>query len=273
MVRLENLNSSYEKIEDELLSFEKWLHEAWGTGFYQDLSDEDYDYALNLALKTAADIDANILLCDGLSLRELLVLKKKFGINVSYYAARAPAPTTTQNVSKQVFGNPNLKEAITGDKLIESKVWKGEVIEEITKPPRIGSQRGLIFFTQYPDTPFHGARSHRTTQVQDVSNVISQILSLIENLSQNIPLVVTGDHGYIYLGSNPQRFLWIPSRREERCGGEYGENGLKIDGINVAVGRYHANVGPNSNTFIAHGGVSLTESLVPVITIEKGVKS
>ena len=273
LIELENLALSYEKVEDQFLSFEKWLHEAWGTGFYQNLTDKEHGWALNLAFKIAAEKNTNLLICDGFSLRELLVLKNKFGEGLSYNVARAPAPTTTQYVSKKIFGLPNLKEAITGDKLIEGKIWKGEVVEDITLPPRIGNQRGLVFLTQYPDTPLHGARSHRTTQVQDVSNILNQILRLIEVLAQNIPLTVTGDHGYIYLGTNPQRFLWIPSKRQERFDGEYGENKLKIEGKNVAVGRYHSNVGPGSNTFITHGGVSLTESLVPIVTIEKGEKS
>lgn len=88
-------------------------------------------------------------------------------------------------------------------------------------------------------------------------------------LSKNAPLIVTGDHGYIYLGANPARYLWGSApKKQERFGGEYGDNCLEIDGKKVAIGRIHVNVGPGTNTFIAHGGVSLTESLVPVVTIE-----
>jgi hypothetical protein len=162
----------------------------------------------------------------------------------------------------------HLKDAFRGETLYEGKTWHSEVITDIANPPRIGNQRSRLFLIQFPDAPLTGARSHRTPQVQDVSSVISQLLDLIESLSHNAPLVVTGDHGYIYLGANPARYLWGSSpRKQERSGGEYGENGIEVDGVKVAVGRLHVNVGPGSNTFIAHGGVSLTESLVPVATL------
>jgi hypothetical protein len=274
LVDLDDLASSYARMEEELQAFERWLHDSWGTDFYRNLASTEYGWALPKALRKAAEMDVNVLVCDGLSLRELLAIRRRFGDAVSYTVERTPAPTTTENVSMKVFGSPNLKDAFRGETLYEGKTWHSEVIADITNPPRIGSQRSRLFLIQYPDAPLHGARSHRTTQVQDVSRVISQLLDLIESLSRNAPLVVTGDHGYIYLGVNPARYLWGSApRRQERFGGEYGENCTEVDGIKVAVGRLHVNVGPGSNTFIAHGGVSLTESLVPVATLGAGATS
>ena len=274
LVDLDDLASSYARMEEELQAFERWLHDSWGTGFYRNLASAEYGWALPKALRKAAEMDVNVLVCDGFSLRELLALRRRFGDAVSYTVERTPAPTTTENVSMKVFGPSNLKDAFRGETLYEGKTWHSEVITDIANPPRIGNQRSRLFLTQYPDAPLHGARSHRTTQVQDVSSVISQLLDLIESLSRNAPLVVTGDHGYIYLGANPARYLWGSApRKQERFGGEYGENCIEVDGIKVAVGRLHVNVGPGGNTFIAHGGVSLTESLVPVATLGAGATS
>jgi hypothetical protein len=274
LVDLDDLASSYGRIEEELQAFERWLHDSWGTGFYRDLASAEYGWALPKALRKAAEMDVNVLVCDGFSLRELLAIRRRFGDAVSYTVERTPAPTTTENVSLKVFGSPNLKDSFLGETLYEGKTWHSEVIADITNPPRIGNQRSRLLLTQYPDAPLTGARIHRTTQVQDVSSVITQLLDLIESLSHNAPLVVTGDHGYIYLGANPARYLWGSApRKQERFGGEYGENGIEVDGIKVAVGRLHVNVGPGSNTFIAHGGVSLTESLVPIVSIGVGASS
>ena len=270
MVNSSDLSGSYGLMEETLQSFEEWLHNAWGMGFYRSLASTEYGWALPQALRRASEIDANVLVCDGLSIRELLVLRKRITTNLTYTVERTPAPTTTENVSMKVFGSHSLKDAFRGETMYEGKTWQSEVVEDITNPPRIGNKRGCLLLTQFPDAPLSGARSHRTTQVQDISNVINQLLDLIESLSHNAPLVVTGDHGYIFLGANPARYLWGSApKRQERFGGEYGEQCLEIDGVKVAVGRNHVNVGPGTNTFIAHGGVSLTESLVPVVTVGK----
>ena len=271
-VDLSDLTSSYGRIEEWLQSFEEWLHDAWGLGFYRCLASADHGWALQKALQKAAEIDANVLVCDGFSIRELLTLKKKIGDKFTYTIERAPAPTTTQNVAMKIFGSPTLKDFFRGETHYEGHVWRSEVITDILSPPRIGSGRGHLLLTQYPDTPLHGARSHRTTQVQDVSKVIGQLLDLIESMSLNAPLVVTGDHGYIYLGTNPSKYFWGSApKRQERFGGEYGDNCIETEGadgrVKVAVGRIHVNVVQGSNTFITHGGISLTESTVPIVTI------
>ncbi|MFH2110808.1 MAG: hypothetical protein ABIJ47_06040 [Candidatus Bathyarchaeota archaeon] len=268
LMDLDDVVSSYDKVEEWLQGFEKWLHDAWGSDLYRNLAIEEHGWALQKALQRAAEIDANVLVCDGFSIRELLALQNKLGDRLHYTVERTPAPTTTQNVSMKIFHTPSLKDAFTGEKLYEGRTWRGDVIADIMNPPRVGSSRGHLLLTQYPDAPLTGARAHRTTQVQDVSRVVGPLIDLVESLSRNAPLVVTGDHGYIYLGSNPAKYFWGSSpRRQERYGGEYGDNGLEVDGISVAVGRIHVNVSPGSNTFIAHGGVSLTESLVPVVTV------
>jgi hypothetical protein len=270
LVQIENISNSYDGIEEHLRDFELWLHNIWGIPFYQVLLGKEADWAIPKAFKMAKKKDCNILICDGFSIRELLVLEKAFAGKITYQSGRSPVPTTTGNVSMKVFSSTGLKEAISGSKLYWGKEWTGRIIDDISNPPRIGSQSNLMFLTQHTDATLHQARAHSTTQIQDVSKVITQIINLIEELSKNSQLVITGDHGYIYLGSNPNKYMWVPYRRQERYGGEYGENGIEVDGTKVAVGRYHANVSTGSNTFITHGGISLTESLVPIVTIEAG---
>jgi len=270
LVDVDDISASYDRIEEEIRDFEQWLNNIWGQSFYRLLVGGKEDWALPKAFKAADERDGNILICDGLSLRELLVLKRAFQGRVNYMAGKAPVPTTTDTVVRKVFNSVGLKDAITGSKLYWGRQWTGQIIEDISDPPRLGGQRGLMFLTHYPDAPLHQARSHRTTQIQDISKVIKEVVTLVEELSRNVPLIVTGDHGYIYLGTNPNKYMWLPYRRQERFGGEYGENGIEVEDIKVATGRYHAPIISGSTTFIVHGGISLTESLVPIIVIEAG---
>jgi hypothetical protein len=267
----EDLGSTYGEVEEKLRDFEEWLHQAWGRGFYETLVTNAEGWALTKTFRTAAENRGNVLVCDGFSIRELLVLRHHFKERLSYKVGRAPAPTTTENVAKSFFQTTTLKEAFTTDRLIEGEMWRGEIINDLNKPPRLGSETGHMLLSQYPDSPLTHAVVHRTTQVQDLTIVIDQIIELVEHLTRNTPLTITGDHGYIYLGPNPQRNLWDPYIRAERYGGNYGEKGMRVKDVNVAIGRFHANPTSGSNTFITHGGVSLTESLVPVVTIDAGV--
>ena len=268
MMELSNLTRSYEEIEEELREIERWLHEIWGTDFYHTLVGDKDDYPILKAFDVAGELKGNVLICDGFSLRELIVLIKKIPTRITYYPGRAPAPTTTQNVVKKTFNVQGLMEAITGIKLIKGRTWEGQIIKDISKTPRIGRQTGKMFLTYYPDDPLHRARTHGKTRVQDISTIMEQLTNLIKELSTNSPLVVTGDHGYIYVGDNANKYMWLPYRRQDRYGEDYKEHYIETDGEKVAVGRYHAKVSGRSKNIVVHGGVSLCESLVPIAIIE-----
>jgi len=263
---LGDLSGSLDRVEKDLRDFEKWLDEVWGQGFYWSLIGDDL--AIPKAFKAAEELGANILLLDGFSVRELLVLIKALPGRMEYVAGRAPAPTTTETAARKIFGSGNLKEALTGSKLYWGRKWEGVFIENPEDSPRTAKKTGMMFFTVYPDAPLHQARKYGAAVVQDVSNVMGQVVKLVEELSRNAPLVLTGDHGYIYLGDNPAKYMWVPYRRQPRFGGEYGGDCIEVDGVKVAVGRRHTPVSRRSGAVITHGGVSLTESLVPIVTVE-----
>jgi len=265
---LVNITRSYERFEEELMDFEKWLHQVWGNGFYETLIGNTEDYAIPKAFQLADRKKGNILFFDGFSIRELLILLKAFPDRLQYDVGRAPVPTTTESAAKKVFQSSGLKEALTGTKLYWGKKWRGALIEDISHPPRIGSQTGLMFLTYYPDAPLHHAIRYGSAVVQNISEVIKQILQLVTEMSRNVPLIMTGDHGYIYLSDNPNKYMWLPYRRQQRFGEEYNSNFMEINGIKVAIGRYHAPLSSRSDAVITHGGISLSESLVPIVILE-----
>jgi hypothetical protein len=269
LIQLNDLNASFERLETQLSSLELWLHEAWGHDFYKSLITTPDKWALTKAFEDAKSQNSNILISDGFSLRELLVLKKAFGDRLRYKVGLSPVPTITESAARQFFQVNNLTNAFDGERLIMGERWKGRVINSILSPPQIGVSTGNMLLTQFPDAPLTGALAHRTTQVQDVATVMELLINLIKGLATHSPLTITGDHGYIYLGPNPQSYMW-KYIKTERNGGKYGEDGLQLDDCTVAVGRNHVNATIGGNTFITHGGVSLTESIVPVVTIKPG---
>jgi hypothetical protein len=270
MIDLDSIGSSYERMEDELCRFEEWLHEVWGMGFYRYLLGRPEDRALLKAYRIAGEREANVLVADGLSLRELLFLKKALGPRLSYSIGRAFHPSNTATAARSFFGTSSLEEAFQGKRLIEGREWTGMVIGDVRAPPKIGGRRNLSLLTYYPDAPLHSAVKYGVAEIQDLSRVVGDLLRLVSELSQVSDLVITGDHGYIFLGKSPNRFLWRWSGRSERYGGSYGSYGLDADGVALALGRFHAPDVRRSGAFIVHGGVSLTESLVPVIIVKGG---
>ena len=157
-----DITQSYEKIEEEISKFERWLYDVWGREFYEMLiKDNREEWALVKAFKTAGEKEANILVCDGLSMRELIVLKIMFNDRVHYKVGYAPHPTRTQSAAKKVFNALTLESVFsTGSRLIEGYKWKTEIIKDIGRPPRIGSKKGLAFLTYYPDAPLHLSLIH-----------------------------------------------------------------------------------------------------------------
>lgn len=267
---LGNIGSSYERLEDELSRFEEWLHEVWGVSFYHSLVGETEERALSKAYRIAGERDANVLIADGFSIRELLVLMKALPGRVTYSAVRAVYPTTTSTAARSFFGTKSLEDAFHGSRLIDGREWWGKVISDVRDPPKIGSQKHLSMLTYYPDAPLHNAVKYGIAAIQDISRVIGDLIQLISELALISDLVVTGDHGYIFLGRSPNRYLWRWIGRAERQGGSYGNYGLNLGGEKAAIGRFHAPDVQRSGAFIVHGGVSLTESLVPIITVKGG---
>lgn len=266
---LNELSDSYVEIEREISSFEKWLFDVWGKTMYSYMINKSREkLALSKAFSIAAEIRANVLVADGYSFREHAAVKKALGSRVSEYYGIAPTPSLTSEASKLFFGTNDLKAAFsTGSRLIEGEMWETLIVENIRDPPRIGKKSRIAILTYYPDAPLHEARKYGVVELHDVGRVVEDLLSLIEELSKGVPLVVTGDHGYIFTRGNPALFLWRGWKPLNRYGESYGDIGEEINGTPVAIGRLHAPKAKDS--MIAHGGVSLAESLVPVTVIKE----
>ncbi len=174
----------------------------------------------------------------------------------------------TSEVSKIFFDTPDLKSAFSyGNRFIEGISWEMCIVDKIRDPPKVGKKRGIAFLTYYPDAPLHEAKKYGIVELHDITTVVNDLVGLIDKLSSGAPLVVTGDHGYIFTKGNPGLFLWKGWESKNRYGESYGKFQLEIGGITLAAGRKHAP--KTTESMITHGGVSLTESLVPITVINK----
>ncbi|RLG48008.1 MAG: hypothetical protein DRO06_02005 [Thermoproteota archaeon] len=261
-----DLALGYEELEEEISGLERWLFEVWGMEMYRLMLEFEPRLSIREAFGVASRIDANVLIADGYSFREHVLLERALGRELSFSLGLAAVPTTTSAAASSAFETQNMAEAFRGSLLIEGVEWEGIVVEDVRDPPRIGTRSGLAILSYYPDAPLHEAVKYGVVRVQDLEDVLSSFSEMVRELSSGRDLVVTGDHGYIFLGDNPNRYLWR-WKRVERVGGSYsaGES-LEVDGKRVAVGRWHA---PSSGSFIAHGGVSLAECLVPITVVRR----
>lgn len=269
LMSLQDIGESYERLEEQLCEFEKWLDDIWGMAFYRLLSEGAGGRALAKAYRMAGQRGCNILVADGLSLRELLLLLRAFPGRVEYEAGYAFHPTTTLIAARSFYGQNTLDSSFQGRRLIEGYEWSGSVVTDTRSPPKVGGRTGIHFLTYYPDAPLHNAVKYGVAMVQDVSQVMSDLIYLISELTLVSDLVVTGDHGYIYLGKSPNKYLWRWIGRSDRHGGNYGVRTLEVDGETMATGRCDCPDVRQSGAFIVHGGASLTESLVPVILVRR----
>lgn len=271
-LNLNSIESFYHRLEYELAKLELWLYEVWGLSFYKDFLAYRglREPAITRAFRYAKECGGNVLVSDGFSVRELLVIKRALGDRFrKFELGYAPAPTLTSNVARIVFNVDTMHDAFTGLKTIEDKVWRMVMIEDVENPPRIGAQGGTAFFTYHPDGPLHHAERYGV-KFYGIDRAIRELVNLVNRLLKvGRPLVVTGDHGYIFIGGKPEKTLWPGWRRAPRCGGDittYGKLHIKIDDIGVAVGRRHCDITAKKRT-ISHGGISITESIVPIVLL------
>jgi len=261
----------YSEFEQKVSLFEQWLYENWGTEVYELLIPENKEeISIITAFQRASEINANVLIADGFSIRELIFLINEFGKDrVTYEFSYAYPPTITSKAATIVFGSPTMKEYFNNKEIIiTGKQWKTRLIETPMDPPRIGHETGFAFYSYYPDAPLHNAQIHGTT-LQNIGEVIKKLINMVKELSRYTNLVITGDHGYIFLGNNPNLYLWKPIKSPR-----FGENLKKppyliVKKEAVAIGRFHAL--KSRDSFITHGGISIMESLVPVVIIRREI--
>jgi len=263
----------YEKYEARVATIERWLYGSWGIEMYRLLVEKSKlkaNVSILKALELAEQINGNVLIGDGFSIREAIVLSSRFKDRMRELSfGIAPPPTVTSESLNKQLGESSIAKLIEkGSITIGGRRWRTNYVD----PSRIGGPvkaSDTIFITDLPDAVLHVTIRHGRKTINEDA-VVNQLCGIIEVLSELQPLVITGDHGYLYLNLSPNIYMWSPVIESPRYGSREDVKGneerqlVEVDNKVVVVGRYHL---PSRHALIAHGGVSLLESLVPILVV------
>jgi hypothetical protein len=220
-----------------------------------------------------------LLLIDALSLREIpLILEHMAAHNMTPQMdiAMVPPPTETSDFARRHYG-------ASGPSGLAQQAHRHpfafrHVTEEAWQPSFQSDERQRFIWYAFPDNYF---RLKTTSYTKHVIQPIERILDAVlgdPNLVQ--PVIITGDHGYIWQGGS---CAWPLKAQEARLMAQSFKHGrstttateqLAATGkvwvqANVAAARgrfaWGGRVRGDSSLF-KHGGVSLMECLVPWIT-------
>lgn len=229
-----------------------------------------------------------IVVFDGLSLREACYLKsqlrerrRKVELRYSFSAL----PSSTEAFCQKHLG-------VTSFSGLQNHVLRGFPADYCPDETRLNIPRasGALIAVGLPDPLLHRGRRGRT-QVVSLQSAFTRTWAALEKIleaASDKEIVVTTDHGYIYTGRNYADPLWSLGGQEKGrqlaqvFGGGRAVDAAKIgdvqrvewrdyvfcDGNQCLVkGRW---LWPSSGAGegVTHGGLSLIECLVPILTIQ-----
>ncbi|MFW9998327.1 MAG: hypothetical protein ACFFD4_40185 [Candidatus Odinarchaeota archaeon] len=280
-----NIQEHYQTAKVKIANYERLLAEPdplndqYGQlpSIYSIIAEKGYDCGGTVCLETQKRDDLVLIIMDGLSLREGIllefILKRKYQTELSYTLSVIPSDTDTFKV--KVFGTSNITK-------LPNLVY---VRDEFTYEP---TEDRYTIFTRFPDALIHDARKGYTvklsyTEIYDKTmKLLSKILSIIAG-GDTKQVLVTSDHGYIDFSAG----TWGLSKKEVKIFRDYfkGEsfipyqqneslkylenNGriIKVRNHYIVSGRYCWKRITGNFSHRKHGGISLMENLCPVIKI------
>lgn len=264
----EDLSDYYEKGEDKLRNFEKFLNKSYFE-FYNSLARSciNKDNIFDVYGKECCFI-----LMDGMSLRESAFLYKnleKNGFKIEHKFNYSSIPSETQNFREKIGTNKNFIQInnITNTKIpFDAKyVW-----------------------SQFPDIMLDKIKMGHSviSSLQEMYKTMETIVFDLINQIEAKKIIISSDHGYIRTEAGNVFTVDNKSAREmlrNTFGGKRSarideNNGMdnliaskyveEFDGYYVIKSLYSWPVKGKSSIYI-HGGLSLMECFTPVIVIEK----
>jgi len=230
--------------------------------------------------------DKNIVLMDGLSIREVELLSlnlERQGYKVEEYSYTfSQIPSTTQSFMKQFFGAASLTSLNNWNGYKVVTVSSGQV------PAFLPQREKCIVWISFPDELLHHARGLVNTPQEAITKTEVALGKVLDRLDAD-KIVLTSDHGYIYAKS-ATLFLKVHEADERVLkrvfGGSRGlapmESSAEIEQLrclpkdrNYVIfdekgcyirGRFYWSL-PGRQPDVAHGGLSFMECLVPMIRL------
>ena len=228
-----------------------------------------------------------IIILDGCSIREANLLigrLKEAGYQVTDYSyALSEVPSSTMAFNRSAFGTA---------RVASLRQWRQYQVVSIQsgKPPVLfPTVSDVLVWISYPDELLHKVRGEAVTPQEAFDKTVKVLLTTLDGLEAD-EFLVTSDHGYLYVEN--ATLFWSAGRDakvlRQLFGGRRavpaGDVGPQFDKLRqvprsrtyalfddegcYVQGRYHWSVqGPASD--IAHGGLSLMECLIPMMTVRR----
>ena len=219
---------------------------------------------------------------DGLSLREAPVVVEAVtdaGQEAATSYVIAPVPSETAEFARRNFNasGPSQIEATPRDfayRYVKREDWVPDFAADELK---------RVIWVLYPDNIFN-LDSQAVNYGQHIVQPVRRVLGAILQSEPVLPLIVTGDHGYLWQGGST---AWAVGDEEARLLARHFKAGRSTDAATAelvhsdkvwlsgtratARGRFawgHAVRG--APRLFKHGGVSLMEGLVPWVSVSRG---
>jgi len=229
-----------------------------------------------------------IIILDGCSIREANLLMgrlKEASYQVADYRyALSEVPSGTMAFNRNVFGTARVAS------LRQWRKYQVVSIESGQLPALFPVEREVLVWISYPDELLHKVQGEAVTPQEAFDKTAKVLLDTLDGLETD-GFFVTSDHGYLYVEN--ATLFWKASGDDEKVlrqlfGGRRtvpaGDVGPQFDRLRQVPkprtyalfddegcyvrGRYHWSVqGPASD--IVHGGLSLMECLVPVMSVRR----
>jgi hypothetical protein len=267
--------------EHRVSEFERELWDVWRDLYRLLEKDSPRKHRVDQLLDTD---QYTLVIFDGLSLREAPLIQtvmSDLGLVTETGFALSTVPSDTKYFTQQHFHAGGPAELEKGLGLLTSRfAFEYVKLEDWAADPAGKEPRQVIWAT-YPDNVFRLAPG--TVSYPRVVGPIQTILQSILQAGPPLPLVVTGDHGYVWQGGNtawqldPQETQLLASQfKGTRCTDNATGDLARcpkcwLSGkLAAARGRFAwgARV-KGAPVLYTHGGVSLMECIVPWITVSE----
>lgn len=233
----------------------------------------------------------SVVILDGCSIRELPrlvelaaasgrpILEQSFGF------AAVPSETEVFITQRMGLGLPSISPSnLPGRRELRDQGIRAYWFRQPTEQIKIEEgQEALLLWMRFPDMRFMDTHAATAALFDSIWDMLETVwMRTVQKVPQSRPVLVTSDHGYIFLGpglSEPRlngvdrslegkRYREFPANEEL----PYKKPGLWIDPIRrlaVVAGRVHnrPQAPSPSNSLYRHGGLSLMEMLTPWLVL------
>jgi len=224
-------------------------------------------------------VDNNVvIIADSLSVREAVLLKHYFHeldfVPETPFAI-APFPTLTESLAQKLM---NVSAPSSGRDTAEFAYRYIAGIGSVDQQS-YPNDRPLLIWLRLPDAELEQVTEAQTTKIVDVVERTREVLSELFERLEGRKVIVTSDHGYFY-GSQPNHFdepFRAPEgvTRERRVyenlsvAASQRKFFVEHDGRMALKGRYWWRGSGQNASHTAHGGFSLVEVFVPILTFHR----